>query len=249
MFGKNDILKIVREDNGTLAVHSIFATIQGEGPFSGYASIFIRLHGCSLSCSWCDTEFEEHLTYYQPASLLTKVQEIITEADFFKKPLLVITGGEPMRQYLVPFLKYACDNGSTVQIETAGIHWDKEYSDLVDFEPVHIICSPKTSKVRPELAARCSAFKYIVDAAEETSLDDGLPFWAVSQAGNAPTAKLWRPPHNFMLSSPHKIFVQPLDPPKPDEAAKWKNQQRCAYLVQRYGYRLSLQQHKILDLP
>lgn len=247
MFGKNIILKVVNDERGALDVHSIFTTIQGEGPFAGYASVFIRLHGCSLACSWCDTEFESQKKRYEPADLWAQVQSAIKVEQFYKEPLIVITGGEPMRQNLVPFLRYACNLGAQVQIETAGIHWDPAYERLLDSEPVHIIISPKTSKVRPELAAQAAAFKYIIDANEEFSPDDGLPLWAVSQAGNKPTAKLWRP-KDYALSGPEKIFVQPLEPEVKNSAQHWNNMVRCSDLVQRYGYRLSLQQHKILDL-
>ena len=58
MFGKNKILKPENHDGSSLDVQEIFATFQGEGPFVGYPSVFVRLGGCNLACDFCDTEFD-----------------------------------------------------------------------------------------------------------------------------------------------------------------------------------------------
>ena len=54
-FNGQPIEKVQRTFDGTLEVHSIFKTIQGEGPFCGTPAVFIRLAGCNLQCPWCDT--------------------------------------------------------------------------------------------------------------------------------------------------------------------------------------------------
>ena len=94
MFGKNKILGLKKGDGNMLEVNEIFATFQGEACFTGYPSIFIRLAGCNLSCNFCDTEFDK----FQELSLddiLLKINEL--NIDNFAN-LIVITGGEPMRQ-------------------------------------------------------------------------------------------------------------------------------------------------------
>ena len=85
MFGNNPKLPFEKGDGIYLKVHSIFETIQGEGPYSGYQAIFIRLSGCNLACEFCDTEFDEY-------SIL-EIHDILKKIKSFEQtnPLIVIT--------------------------------------------------------------------------------------------------------------------------------------------------------------
>lgn len=252
MFGKNIILKVVREDPsalpGCLSVHSVFYTIQGEGPYAGRASVFVRLYGCSLACSWCDTDFESVNDFNTPHELLHRVMGLAP----VHCRLIVITGGEPLRQNVVPFVKLASNQGYTVQIETAGVHCPEGLEELVRDSTVDIVCSPKTHRIDRGIENIAMFYKYIIDAREEADPMDGLPRMAVSQRNEPATATLYRPRQRTMHS---RIYVQPLEIPEEGfelfAASKhnWENRQRCADLVMKYGYRLSLQQHKILGLP
>ena len=67
-------------------------TIQGEGLLQGIPSIFIRLHGCNLSCKWCDTIYEKEYNEYQ---FLT-IDEILKKISVYNTKYVVITGGEPL---------------------------------------------------------------------------------------------------------------------------------------------------------
>lgn len=259
MFGKNKILKVQQTQQnplGILDVHSIFYTIQGEGPFAGRASVFVRLRGCSLACSWCDTEFEKKtLPDLSPNELLHAVMRNISTsrpAPFSThRPLIVITGGEPMRQHLRPFIMLANKECFAVQIETAGIHWDPRLAEYVEPGRLSIVCSPKTPTVLQSIQDHAVVFKYIVDSSEPVDAIDGLPAYAVSQRGQPNTGKLCRP--YWLFSRPEQIYVQPLDPIAPGTPGVYDhnlaaNRKRCVDLVQQYGYTLSLQQHKILGL-
>jgi len=75
-----------------LTVNEIFKSIQGESSYTGRPCIFIRLTGCNLRCSWCDTEY----AFYegQPKS----VKDIMDAIDPLGVPLVEITGGEPLLQ-------------------------------------------------------------------------------------------------------------------------------------------------------
>ena len=86
--------------SNTLAVNEIFGpTIQGEGPSMGRYAAFIRLSGCNLACSWCDTAYTWDWTKYDPAKETRRmsVDEVLKTLPAAR--LVVITGGEPMLQW------------------------------------------------------------------------------------------------------------------------------------------------------
>jgi len=60
MLGDNPKRPPTNGDGTSLLVKNIFKTLQGEGPHAGVPAVFIRLGGCNLACSFCDTEFEDY---------------------------------------------------------------------------------------------------------------------------------------------------------------------------------------------
>lgn len=97
-----------------LKVVDIFYSIQGEATYSGTPSIFIRLHGCNLSCSWCDDEL--HVGSYEEYTFDGIIKAI---ADFPSKQI-VITGGEPSLHDINAFIEFLQARGYFVCIETNG---------------------------------------------------------------------------------------------------------------------------------
>ena len=95
-----------------MRVNEIFYSIQGEGAHSGEAAIFIRLSGCNLKCSFCDTE-------HQPYQDLTE-DEICAEIAKYPASLVVITGGEPTLQLTETLIGKIHELSKTVAIETNG---------------------------------------------------------------------------------------------------------------------------------
>lgn len=96
-----------------LKVNEIFFSIQGESSFAGRACVFVRLTGCNLRCSYCDTEYA-----YEEGTWL-EIHEIIDRVAVFGCPLVEITGGEPLLQEQTPQLAAALlDQGYTVLLET-----------------------------------------------------------------------------------------------------------------------------------
>jgi 7-carboxy-7-deazaguanine synthase len=117
----------------TLVVHEIYPSIQGETSFAGRPCTLIRLTGCNLRCSWCDTP---HAFYGGKRMARSEVREA---ALAFGTPLLLLTGGEPLLQPGArPLLRELCDAGRSVLVETSGER------DISDIDPrVHRIVDMK----------------------------------------------------------------------------------------------------------
>lgn len=252
MFGKNIVLKqVAKEDDGqTLVVNSIWPTIQGEGPNAGQPAIFVRLTGCNLRCHFCDTEFEKGagMTIRDIAQEVKHLVE--TSCD---TALVVLTGGEPMRQQIVPLMALLDDAGFVTQIETAGTLWpllhEVHIEAMLAVGAVEIVCSPKTPKLHHKIIEWCEHFKYIIRMGE-ISHDDGLPVMSTQSKGMG--AMLYRPDRGNVIPT---IWVQPCAEyvdrgfgPIIDDVATQRNIELCAAIAMKYGYRVSLQQHKIMGV-
>ncbi|MCP4321721.1 MAG: 7-carboxy-7-deazaguanine synthase QueE [Alteromonadales bacterium] len=117
-------------------INELFETIQGEGAFTGQPSIFIRLQGCPVGCSWCDTKHTWEVKVSEEVNvqtMLAKKQETAQWASFSVKDILaliekesyqakhiVITGGEPCMVDLTPLCQAFEQQGYSCQIETSG---------------------------------------------------------------------------------------------------------------------------------
>ncbi|MEA1948916.1 MAG: radical SAM protein [Thermodesulfobacteriota bacterium] len=99
----------------TLLVNEIFYSIQGESIYSGRPCIFVRLTGCNLRCSYCDTRY----AYEQGVNM--ELTEIMNHIAAYMCRLVEITGGEPLLQSETPILIYRLlENGYEVMLETNG---------------------------------------------------------------------------------------------------------------------------------
>ena len=115
----------------TLVVNEIYLSLQGESTFAGLPCIFIRLTGCDLRCSFCDTAYA--FTEGKKQSLTEILAEVKRQAAPFSNsqlstlnsqlPLVELTGGEPLLQKnSLPLMQQLCEAGFTVLIETSGAH-------------------------------------------------------------------------------------------------------------------------------
>jgi len=117
----------------SLIVNEIFNSIQGESICAGLPCTFIRLTGCNLRCSYCDTEY----AYNEGASLT--ITDIIDKVSRYECPLVEITGGEPLLQNETPLLiTNLIENGYTVLLETNGTmdisHIDERCIKIIDIK-------------------------------------------------------------------------------------------------------------------
>lgn len=250
MFGNNPIRKVEREvaDDGALAVQEIFFTVQGEGPFAGRPAVFVRLAGCHLACTFCDTEFESNINQRQtPAeialtayNLWTPLMRRLAGVANDMIPLVVLTGGEPLRQEVGPLIDELVRKGMRTQIETAGNVWRESLLPFLYSQQITVVISPKTPHVHKSLAGWCHDWKYIIKAGEIA--DDGLPSVGTQGPNSGPPARpLAR------ASKQPTIWVSPCD--EYDPAKNAANVQAVGAISLAHGYRVCLQIHKHLRLP
>lgn len=101
----------------TLPVSESFVSIQGEGKLTGVPSWFLRLAGCNLRCTWCDTPYAS----WSPESVARTIEHVVTEAVNTGVRHAVLTGGEPMIfKQMAPLTEALHQAGMHITIETAG---------------------------------------------------------------------------------------------------------------------------------
>jgi organic radical activating enzyme len=139
-----------------LRINDIFWSFQGEGARFGMPSIFVRLQGCSLHCSFCDTKES------WPSKNETPLSEIIAQVEHYGTQYpdsqVVITGGEPLEQDISRLVESLKEKDFFVSIETNGKR----------FQPVPIdwwTVSPKEAagyELNPDLAPHVCELKLVV---------------------------------------------------------------------------------------
>ncbi len=98
-----------------LLISEIFKSIQGESTYVGLPCIFVRLTGCNLRCTYCDTEY----AFYDGKWM--RLEEILDEVASFGVRLVEVTGGEPLLQPAVyELVRKLCDQDYKVLVETGG---------------------------------------------------------------------------------------------------------------------------------
>ena len=98
-----------------LKITEIFLSIQGESDLVGWPTVFVRLTGCPLRCTWCDTPYSFHGGQWMDFdAILDRIRELGASR-------VCVTGGEPLAQKrCTQFLRLLCDEGLTVSLETSG---------------------------------------------------------------------------------------------------------------------------------
>lgn len=218
---------VANQSGEALQVHSIFYTIQGEGPYAGMPAVFVRLAGCNLQCPGCDTEYTEGAKQMWVGEICEAIEQAAPGY-----PIIVITGGEPFRQNLSVLARTLVAMCYTVQIETNGT---LAPSDGLP-GTVTIVCSPKTGNINKAMRDRVDAWKYVARDAD-IAPSDGLPIIAL---GHSNRGGLARPTNEA------PVYLQPMD--EQDEHINVFNTKAVVESCLKHGHRLCLQMHKIVGV-
>jgi len=231
MFGTNEIVgkKFFKDaPQDSLFVTSMFFTLQGEGPYAGMPSLFIRLTKCNLDCSFCDTFFDDGdwMTYQEINAKIyhticdywNSKSEVVPEWVLpteiipgmnYPNIVLVMTGGEPLLQdNISKFMHQQLPKFKAVQVESNGI------PETLVPEGVTLVCSPKCMEKEGKavkyyspsktILERADCLKFVMNA-DPDSPYSSIPDWAFEWKKKNPKKEIYVSPMNIYNSFPQKI--------------------------------------------
>jgi organic radical activating enzyme len=138
-----------------LKITEIFPSIQGEGLRQGEATIFIRLSGCNLKCSFCDTQYAwEEGRPYSAAQVLDKVRKI---RESFPAQWACVTGGEPLLQEIDELTRALKKEGLKIQVETNATIYRSLAVDWYSVSP-----KPEKYDYQPEYREEAKEVKIVI---------------------------------------------------------------------------------------
>ena len=98
-----------------LRVVELYASVQGESAWAGLPCVFVRLAGCNLRCTWCDS------TWTFTGGEHRRIDDVVEGAHAYGIDLVELTGGEPLvHRQAIPLMQRLLDRGHTVLLETSG---------------------------------------------------------------------------------------------------------------------------------
>ena len=144
-----------------MKVCEIFKSIQGESTYAGLPCIFVRLTGCNLRCSYCDTTYA-----YDEGSEMT-TRKIIESVRDYGLNLVEITGGEPLLQPdVLPLISQLLDSGVKVLVETNGSvdigDVDKRAAIIMDVKTPGSGMSDRLLMANFDLLKRIDEVKFVI---------------------------------------------------------------------------------------
>ena len=154
-------MSLLVENITTLPVMESFYTLQGEGFHKGRAAYFIRLGGCDVGCVWCDVKESWDANLHPKFSIKEIVEKFENEINLKHqtsniKPIVVVTGGEPLMHNLTELTHQLQSKGYETNIETSG---SSPFSGSWNW----ICLSPKKFKAPlPEILTQAHELKIVV---------------------------------------------------------------------------------------
>ncbi len=218
-----------------LPVVETFHSLQGEGLHAGRSAFFIRLAGCSVGCSWCDTKHSWPEASH-PRRSLTDLAAAACGAAAAGAGFVVITGGEPLQHHLDAL----CDQlraatAGADQPEGLPLHLETSGVDPLSGRFDWITLSPKRHRPpNSALLQACDELKVVVTAAADLTFAEAMAAQALQGRSHGATSRRSRPVPALLL--------QPVwDDPGAGELT-------IDYVRRHPAWRLSLQSHKWLGL-
>lgn len=203
-----------------LRITEIFHSIQGEADAVGWPTVFVRLTGCPLRCTWCDTTYSFHGGQWRD------IDAIVREVTGYGARHVCVTGGEPLSQKrCLNLLARLCDAGHEVSLETSGAldvsQVDPRVRKVVDLK------APGSGELRRN---RWSNLEHLRphDQVKFVLADRADYEWARDAV------------HEHAIAARCQVLFSPVQGSlKPRELAEW-------ILADRLPVRLQLQLHKLL---
>lgn len=157
-------------------LNEIFYSVQGEGTRAGMPCVFVRLHGCTLRCSYCDTKYS--IDKRSGGTDVTGA-DIVERVRSYNCRFVEFTGGEPLEQYATfPLMSYFCDEGYTVAVETGG-HIDTTLCDERVIRIIDVKCpsskmTPLNNYTNMEQLRAHDEVKFVVGSREDYEFARGV---------------------------------------------------------------------------
>jgi 7-carboxy-7-deazaguanine synthase len=114
-----------------LPVVETFHSVQGEGTWAGTNAFFIRLAGCNVGCSWCDTKDSWNAKHHE----LVPIEQLADWASECRPRIVVVTGGEPLMHDLDPLVGLLKARSLQVHLETSGAYPLSGQFDWITLSP------------------------------------------------------------------------------------------------------------------
>lgn len=214
-------------------VSEVYPTIQGEGFYAGRPLTILRLQGCGVGCPWCDTKhsWPEQGELHDAQAVVKMVQDVCGGLR-----TVLVTGGEPAEQELLGLAMALKQAGFTLHLETSGTAAG-HLSSLQLWGWVTV--SPKVNMpggkpIVKDVIWAADELKFVIGKQEH--VDEAIAFLE----GHLSKTRVVQAREGREGSQ--VISVQPL-------SANEKATKICVEAAMRHGFRLSLQQHKVLGLP
>jgi len=212
-----------------------FHSLQGEGFHAGKSAFFIRLAGCNVGCTWCDTKHSWNKEKY-PLISITKIIDEIKRARTRGASFLVITGGEPLHHNLDNFCQAINKETSTekqtpikIHIETSGVSKISGNFDWITLSPKRHL-PPKTYFLE-----KCNELKIIINDQEDIDFAIDIKKKIMNQSQRFSSKERF-----FQLNK--KYYLQPA----------WDNEKGFSltidFVKKNPEWNLSLQTHKYLKI-
>jgi 7-carboxy-7-deazaguanine synthase len=222
-----------------MQVTEIFRSIQGEGTRAGLPCIFVRLTGCNLRCTWCDTAYAFHGGEKNGIDqVMSRVRELSAATNGGADLRLVeITGGEPLLQPETPALAQSLlDAGYTVMIETSG----ERFIGALPREVIKIVDVKCPDSGEPDT--------FNSENLAALSIDDEIKFVISTRRDYEFSRDFLK--HHKLDSRVHQVIFSPVSP---DPAGTWQGleaRQLTEWILEDgLPVRLGLQLHKFIWDP